>query len=81
MWDTQGGLCYYTGVQMTRIVGDGRLATNASIDRVSPNLGYDKSNVVLCCYHINMAKRDGSIDDYIKWATLAQNHLYNKQLT
>jgi len=37
------------------------------IDRVDNNKGYNIENVVACCNICNRAKREISIDDYIKW--------------
>ncbi len=37
------------------------------IDRVDNSKGYDMSNVVPCCKHCNIAKRDRSASDFLKW--------------
>lgn len=45
LWDSQKGKCHYTGLQMTNDL-DG--FTSVSIDRLSSEEGYTRTNVVLC---------------------------------
>lgn len=61
LWQRQGGLCYWTGIEMTRV--HGRLTT-ASIDRLDNGAGYDPSNVVLCTKAANLARGDASVDAF-----------------
>lgn len=64
----QDSLCPVFGFEMT-FGGDKNLSP--SIDRVNPNKGYTKDNVVWISYLANRMKSDVSIDDLIKinqWA-------------
>jgi len=68
LWDAQGGRCYYSNEPMTYVTGNGKLDTNASLERLNPAEGYTPGNVVLCCYFINVSKRDKSIEEWLSWA-------------
>lgn len=50
IWDRQEGLCYYSKLLMSIVIGSDWLAT---IERLDPNKGYTKENVVFCCYELN----------------------------
>jgi hypothetical protein len=68
LWGRQKGRCYYSGVEMTCVAGRGKLDTNVSIERLIPSIGYVQGNVVLCCYYINVSKRDKSVEEWLAWA-------------
>lgn len=61
-FEEQGGLCYYTGIQMTFGQGNGRVWTNASLDRMDSALGYLPANCVLCCAGFNLMKTNLTLD-------------------
>lgn len=51
----QGGLCYFTKIQMVH--NQGRHQYNSiSIERLDPNLGYVDNNVKLCLFSLNSFK-------------------------
>lgn len=54
----QEGKCYYTGVEMVvRRIGDQPYnPLDMSIDRMDSSKGYIPTNIVLCCYGINVLK-------------------------
>ena len=58
LWEVQQGKCALTGWDMTMILGKGRVATNASIDRINSRLGYVSGNIQLVCRAANVAKND-----------------------
>lgn len=60
LYNEQKGLCYYTGKKMLvgGRKGDGKQKLYLSLDRVDPEKGYIKGNVVWCIYHINTMKSD-----------------------
>ena len=66
--ERQGGECFYSGVPMTWTTGAGRVDTNISIDRLDAAGPYEPSNVVLCCYFINVSKREKTIEEWLAWA-------------
>lgn len=57
-YEKQNGKCYYTGVEMVvRKIGDQAYNPfDMSIDRIDSSKGYIPSNIVLCCYGINVLK-------------------------
>lgn len=76
MWETQGGLCFYSKIPMvTQPLSD----YQCSLERLDPELGYIKENVVLCCLEFNhsvqwsldkmielFAIKDIESDDYLE---------------
>lgn len=58
LWYRQNGLCALSGIPMTFELKMGRVPTNVSIDRISPNLGYIKENIQLVCMACNQIKSD-----------------------
>jgi hypothetical protein len=63
----QNGVCFYTDLPMVWAFGQGKHRDNLSVDRIVPNLGYVKKNIVFCCNRINMAKNDLSLDEMKQW--------------
>jgi hypothetical protein len=68
MWEDQGGLCYYSNLQMK---SEGRIkgfqSWNApSLDRKNPSLGYVKGNVAWCCFSINSFKQNLTAEEFIE---------------
>lgn len=64
LFSEQEGCCYYTKVVLAL---EANLQTTISLDRIDSNLGYVKSNVVLCCTTINLMKLDLSVEDFKAW--------------
>lgn len=62
MYDNQDGKCYYTGIKM-KLDSFNKDLLIMSCDRKDSTLGYIKSNVVLCCWGINILKGRNSIDE------------------
>lgn len=61
MFETQKGLCYYTKLPL--FLGPNSSYT-ISLDRKNSDIGYEKSNSVLCCSVVNKAKQSLSLDDF-----------------
>lgn len=55
VWNTQKGICPYSGLKMTMKRGKNTPIT-ASIDRIDSDKGYIKGNVQFVCYSMNLAK-------------------------
>lgn len=53
LWDSQHGICPYTGFDMELI---GNSLNQASLDRIDSTKGYIKGNVEFVCLFINLAK-------------------------
>jgi hypothetical protein len=67
LYDKQNGRCALSGVEMTRIVGQGHVTTNASIDRIRPGKPYTKKNVRLVCSFVNNFRGNTSDKDFVWW--------------
>jgi hypothetical protein len=63
LWERQKGLCQLTKVKMTHTILEGKLSTNASVDKINPLLGYTKDNIQLVCNRANMMKSNISIEE------------------
>ena len=64
LWETQGGRCALTGVQMTTKFGS---LFAASPDRIDSSRGYVKGNVQLVSKAANLAKGSASDEDLREW--------------
>lgn len=64
----QSGRCAVTDVELTRTYGEGRVATNSSVDRIDGSKGYFKDNVRLVCDRVNAMRGAGSDCELVKWA-------------
>lgn len=68
MYDEQGGKCALSGVQMTwQRSPDRKNDKNISIDRINPDLGYEKSNVQLVCKRVNLMKHTMTELELVDW--------------
>ena len=69
MWDLQQGKCAVTGMHMTYYPRRMRDSTglNASIDRIDQRKGYEKGNVRLVCYRVNLMRHSGEDADLLWW--------------
>ena len=78
LFEKQAGRCFYSGLPMTWTMGQGRVDTNMSLERLDPSRGYEPGNVVLCCYFINVSKRSKSIEEWLHWAEAVWQHRSNQ---
>ena len=67
LWDKQRGLCAITGIPMTVIRGEGRVTTNASLDRIQEGGSYSKGNIRLTCVMVNLMRLDNTDNDFLWW--------------
>lgn len=62
-------ICYYCGRKPSSIVKEGSKFVEPflynGIDRVDNSKGYERSNVVTCCYRCNVAKSDQSLENFL----------------
>lgn len=63
--EQQSYKCALTGMEMTCIRGQGRVPTNASIDRINAGSPYTIDNIQLVCSNINSWRGDCSLSDFI----------------
>jgi len=55
MWEAQGGLCVYTGLEMEL---QPNTLLSVSVERIDSSIGYTGGNTVLCCNVVNRMKSD-----------------------
>lgn len=67
LWNTQNGNCFYTGYQMKNVLGEGIGTETVSVDKVIPELGYVKTNVVLCTQRANTIKNNLTLEEMKLW--------------
>lgn len=58
-WDIQQGLCYITNLPLFAVLND---PLSISLDRIDPMVGYIRSNIVISCQWVNLARRDDSYE-------------------
>lgn len=69
LWNNQNGLCYYTSEPL--VIADNRPKRNSiSIDRLSPELGYTKDNLVLTTFRVNTMKQELTEINFYKFCSL-----------
>jgi hypothetical protein len=54
-WQTQGGVCAYSGLKMTTAPNE---YTSVSVERIDSTIGYTAENTILVCNAINRMKSD-----------------------
>ena len=62
LYNKQKGRCFYSGIQMVSEINS---PYKISIDRVDSKKGYQKDNIVLCCWVVNKIKNNLSVEDFI----------------
>lgn len=74
LWEEQDGRCALTGIQMTKILGKGKILTNVSVDRIEAGGPYVKENVQLVCCAINIFRGNLSVEEFQWWCKKVVNH-------
>jgi hypothetical protein len=67
IYTNQNGKCFYTDVELICLVGAGKSRNSCSVDKIVPEKGYTKDNVVFCTVKVNTAKNDFSLDEIKLW--------------
>jgi hypothetical protein len=67
LWELQEGLCFYTGYRMVGSVGNGLTEYSVSVDKIIPEIGYLKGNVVLCTHRANTIKNNLTLSEMELW--------------
>jgi hypothetical protein len=63
----QNGMCALTAVPLTFTRGEGKILTNASLDRIIAGGPYTKDNVRLTCVIVNLMRLDNSDEEFKYW--------------
>jgi hypothetical protein len=66
-YERQKGICLYTDEAMAWSIGDYNLKTSLSVDKVDPELGYTRENIVLCTRRANSIKQDMTLEEMATW--------------
>lgn len=79
LWDTQNGICPYTGWELvlpSNVEGwaNGLQIESASLDRIDSSKGYMKGNVQFISVMANWGKNNRSEDDLIKFCMAVAKH-------
>lgn len=74
--DKQKGLCAISGQELTfiKIVGNGRVPTNAAIDQIVAGGGYTEDNVQILCNMVNWMKADQTVEEFISWCEVISDY-------
>lgn len=75
LYNYQKGLCVYTQNRLECRYGQGVTANSLSFDKIVPEKGYVKGNVLLCSYRANLIKSDQTIEELELWMPLWFNRL------
>ena len=70
LWNKQNGLCAITKLPMTHSILQGKIKTNASVDRIDPKLGYVYGNIQWICNIINVMKSTMTLNELIGFCEL-----------
>ena len=60
--------CKYLGIELTNTFDEGRVASNASIDRLVPELGYVKGNIQVISDLANRMKQNATKEQLLAFA-------------
>ncbi len=74
LWADQGGLCALSSIPMTTTRGEGRIPTNASVDRIDPAKGYLPGNVRLVCLQANGARGEWGDEQLLAFCRAVVQH-------
>lgn len=67
LFDKQNGLCAISKEPLTIIRGQGRVMTNASIDRIDSFKPYAEDNIQLVCLIVNLMKQQLTLEELKSW--------------
>ena len=74
LWNFQKGKCAITNTRMTHLKGRGKVDTNISVDRINSSIQYEKGNLQLLCYRVNMMKSNMKTDNFLGWCRKISLH-------
>jgi hypothetical protein len=79
LYNFQNGLCFYTDEPFQMVRGRGHSKQSLSVDKISPELGYTRENVVLCTYKANVVKNDLTLDEIRRWLSDWYERIENRR--
>jgi hypothetical protein len=77
LYEKQNGKCYWFGVEMIRS-SKRKDPQQPSLDRLNPDVGYVKGNVVLACFAANIGRNRTSPERFKEFSeTLKRNYQHD----
>lgn len=73
------GLCFYSDTKMSLTAGEGHKKDTISFDKIIPEKGYTKGNVVLCSNKFNMVKNNLTLEELALYIPLFYNKIINSK--
>ena len=67
LFEHQARKCFYTGQELKTERGKGHSKQSLSVDKIVPEAGYTRENVVLCTYKANVVKNCLSLEEIKEW--------------
>lgn len=64
-WEKQNGICFYSGRELNVSNDYHDNPFSVTVDRVKPELGYVKDNIVFCCSIYNRMKQNLSCEEFV----------------
>jgi hypothetical protein len=64
-WEKQNGICFYSGRKLNISNDYHENPFSVTVDRVKPELGYVKGNLVFCCSIYNRMKQNLSYEEFV----------------
>lgn len=80
LFDKQEGKCFYTDIDMIVTVGNKLKPNSMSIDRIIPENGYTKGNIVFCINRINSIKNNVTLEEMKDWMPRWYQRIINFQV-
>lgn len=80
LYEKQKGKCIYTLMDLKCSVGKGLTSNSLSFDKIVPEKGYVKGNIVLCSNRANTIKSDQTLDELKEWMPLWYERLICAQM-
>ena len=74
IFERQQGRCAISGIEMTKVVGQGHVLTNVSIDRIDSAKEYLPGNVQLVCHIVNLMKHNMATAELVAWCNNIVHH-------
>ena len=80
-WNSQNGICVYSGVKLVHPNENGNNINTASLDRIDSNLGYVKGNIQFISMSCNYAKNNMTHDEMLEFIELIYESIKTKKGT
>ncbi len=79
LYTLQKGKCFYTDLELVWEQGLGCTRNTLSFDKLIPEKGYTKGNIVLCTFKANTIKSDLTMEEIKQWLPTWYLRIVNRQ--